>query len=100
MGGRLDQIKDAADYTFDWVWKPQGFEAWLKSGGGIYWIVGKPGSGKSTMMKYLSSHPRTFDTLSDLSPKNRAARSIIAVHCFDYGSAGGAPRGGAGDGMV
>src|SRR3569833_1005430 len=100
MGGRLEQIKDAADSTFDWVWKTQGFEAWLKSGGGIYWIVGKPGSGKSTMMKYLSSHPRTFDTLSDLSAKIRGARSMIAVHCFDYGIAGDSPLNRSLDGMV
>ena len=29
---------------------------WLRSGSGIFWISGKPGSGKSTFMKFIASH--------------------------------------------
>ncbi|RSM15812.1 hypothetical protein CDV31_004754 [Fusarium ambrosium] len=32
---------------------------WLSSGSGIFHISGKLGSGKSTLMKFLSTHPRT-----------------------------------------
>ncbi|RSL88912.1 hypothetical protein CEP51_001466 [Fusarium floridanum] len=32
---------------------------WLYSGSGIFHISGKLGSGKSTLMKFLSTHPRT-----------------------------------------
>jgi len=32
---------------------------WLASGGGIFHISGKLGSGKSTLMKYLCDHPST-----------------------------------------
>jgi hypothetical protein len=35
------------------------FLAWLRTDNGIYHISGKAGSGKSTLMKYLSNHNRT-----------------------------------------
>ncbi|KAI2634144.1 hypothetical protein GGS26DRAFT_552389 [Hypomontagnella submonticulosa] len=35
------------------------FINWLKQGSGIFHISGKPGSGKSTLMKYLTRHPKT-----------------------------------------
>ncbi|KAH7313718.1 hypothetical protein B0I35DRAFT_435724 [Stachybotrys elegans] len=35
------------------------FSRWLKKEGGIFWIHGKPGSGKSTLMKFISSHDKT-----------------------------------------
>lgn len=35
------------------------FVAWLEEGDGLYWIAGKAGSGKSTLMKYIASHPST-----------------------------------------
>jgi putative ribosome biogenesis GTPase RsgA len=34
------------------------FADWLENDGGIYWIAGKAGSGKSTLMKYL--WPRAY----------------------------------------
>ncbi|KAF7533315.1 hypothetical protein G7054_g7196 [Neopestalotiopsis clavispora] len=39
------------------------FEDWLKSDSDIYWISGKPGSGKSTLMKFLMSNPKTEEAL-------------------------------------
>ncbi|KAF4451006.1 hypothetical protein F53441_5953 [Fusarium austroafricanum] len=41
-----------------------GFTDWLLSDTPIYWISGNPGSGKSTLMKYLSEHPRTSEYLA------------------------------------
>lgn len=35
------------------------FIAWLKQGHGIFHIIGKPGSGKSTLMKYICRQPIT-----------------------------------------
>lgn len=32
------------------------FAVWLKTGQGIYWINGKAGSGKSTLMNYICQH--------------------------------------------
>ncbi|KAK8090418.1 hypothetical protein PG997_005379 [Apiospora hydei] len=37
--------------------------AWLRHGDGIYWINGKLGSGKSTLMKYVYEHSKTRDEL-------------------------------------
>ncbi|KAK2750104.1 hypothetical protein FQN57_004597 [Myotisia sp. PD_48] len=38
--------------------------AWLRTGDGVYHISGKPGSGKSTLMKFLCEHPRTVNELN------------------------------------
>ncbi|UPK99485.1 hypothetical protein LCI18_010420 [Fusarium solani-melongenae] len=35
------------------------FVDWLESKCHIYWVSGKPGSGKSTLMKFISSNPKT-----------------------------------------
>jgi NACHT domain len=41
-----------------------GFVAWLQSADNVFWISGKPGSGKSTLMKYaihyILSRPQLF----------------------------------------
>jgi hypothetical protein len=42
---------------------PINFSSWLESQGGTYWIRGKPGSGKSTLMKYIVKHGRTKQKL-------------------------------------
>ncbi|QGI92139.1 hypothetical protein CEK26_005208 [Fusarium fujikuroi] len=44
--------------------KWDSFTDWLLSGTPIYWISGNPGSGKSTLMKYLSEHTRTSGHLA------------------------------------
>ncbi|KAJ4367171.1 hypothetical protein N0V83_007701 [Neocucurbitaria cava] len=56
--------------TFKWIFKDQeasageqaswdSFTGWLQQAdSSIYWITGKPGSGKSTLMKYIHEHDR------------------------------------------
>ncbi|KAL2064442.1 hypothetical protein VTL71DRAFT_4936 [Oculimacula yallundae] len=53
-------------WTLSWIWetegpqdtKPPGFIQWLESGSDdIFWFSGFPGSGKSTLMNYLSRNP-------------------------------------------
>lgn len=64
---RFIQVKKAHPTTFEWMledsgpasYPPTRFKNWLRSQNGIYWICGKAGSGKSTLMKFLSSHPST-----------------------------------------
>lgn len=75
MSERYLEISDAADNTFGWIFGDASeqltsnkqltlpFEAWLEEGEGIFHISGKPGSGKSTLMKYLCTHTRTKSTL-------------------------------------
>jgi hypothetical protein len=44
------------------------FTEWLKSDSDIYWISGKPGSGKSTLVKFIVDSPLTKDALNTWRP--------------------------------
>lgn len=44
------------------------FSVWLKSGQGLYWINGKAGSGKSTLMNYICEDDRRLKYLKEWSP--------------------------------
>jgi ABC-type lipoprotein export system ATPase subunit len=39
------------------------FVQWLQSDDDLYWISGRPGSGKSTLMKFLCTHQQTKEHL-------------------------------------
>jgi hypothetical protein len=67
---RFDKIEDASNGTFDWIFGDPDLNLahWLRSETGIYWIRGKPGSGKSTLMKYLHNHPKTSELLKTWKP--------------------------------
>ena len=70
---RQDTVTEAHQKTFHWVYDTDGFDKsargwqsiaeWLENGDGVYWINGKAGSGKSTLMNYLSHHERTSGLL-------------------------------------
>lgn len=45
------------------------FSNWLSSTADIYWITGKPGSGKTTLVKYVLNHPKTATYLNIWSPQ-------------------------------
>lgn len=61
---RRQEIPNAHKNTFQWVFKPDlHFKEWLETGDGIYWVSGDPGSGKSTLIKYLSTHEVTHQAL-------------------------------------
>ena len=52
--------------TFKWIFDPSSaakFENWLRSQSGIYWIMGKAGSGKTTLIKFLLGHQQTKEAL-------------------------------------
>ena len=61
----FDGIKDSYDWIFgeplldNGVPKWTDFSQWLKSGDNVYWVNGKAGSGKSTLMNRICNHPRT-----------------------------------------
>lgn len=44
------------------------FSVWLKSGQELYWINGKAGSGKSTLMSYICQHSRRLEYLKEWCP--------------------------------
>ncbi|KAF2004327.1 hypothetical protein P154DRAFT_485533 [Amniculicola lignicola CBS 123094] len=72
MGLRESAIVGAHAKTFEWIFQEEAEEAgkqskfseWLASQADVYWISGKAGSGKSTLMKFLFHHPRVRDRLS------------------------------------
>ncbi|KAH8879298.1 hypothetical protein GQ53DRAFT_800286 [Thozetella sp. PMI_491] len=71
MSMRFDEVATAYTKTFEWILDDNfhsrsgiSFKHWLSSGSGIFHIAGKPGSGKSTLMKFLCSNIRTQETLN------------------------------------
>lgn len=54
------------------------FTSWLKSNEDLYWITGKPGSGKSTLMKFLYDDPSTRRLLNENTP----GETIMLSHFF------------------
>ena len=78
---RHRQIHEAHHQTFGWVFHDDysGLLKWLKEGTGIFWVSGKPGSGKSTFMKFVADDDRTRQALNEwASPK----AVTIASHYF------------------
>ncbi|KAJ9615275.1 hypothetical protein H2200_001350 [Cladophialophora chaetospira] len=65
MDDRKEKVEDAHPETFHWALNPGHKMPWdslpdfLESASGIYWIRGKPGCGKSTLMKYLFGEEKT-----------------------------------------
>ncbi|KAH8788039.1 hypothetical protein F5883DRAFT_657473, partial [Diaporthe sp. PMI_573] len=80
---RRAQIHIAHGDTFKWIfvgdndddpgevhnpWSWDSFSNWLRSSHSIYWINGKPGSGKTTLTKYILADQRTRRYLNIWSP--------------------------------
>jgi hypothetical protein len=67
---REQQLTDGDSTSFEWIWSSDtGLENWLSTGDGIFWICGKPASGKSTLMKYLTSHDSVETYLQRHDPR-------------------------------
>ncbi|PVI00440.1 hypothetical protein DM02DRAFT_473949, partial [Periconia macrospinosa] len=87
MTARQGSIEDAHKRTFDWIFQDTSkdqlqapsFLKWLSTGDGIYWIAGRAGSGKSTLMKYLFQHPKTKSNLEHWS---KSKSLVMASHFF------------------
>ncbi|EAQ84544.1 hypothetical protein CHGG_08558 [Chaetomium globosum CBS 148.51] len=95
---RLQAIPEAYSNTFQWVLQeprqsegadPQplwsSFPAWLREDSeNIYWITGKPGSGKSTLIKHLVSQPSTFSHLAEWGGHKKVL--TVMFYSWDAGS--------------
>ena len=86
---RHDRIPEAHAETFNWVFLGESDPAtpwanyvqWLKecdNTNGLYWVTGKAGSGKSTLMRYLYDDTRTRECLAHWA----APYSPTIVSCF------------------
>lgn len=67
--------------TFRWIFNDpeHGFKDWLESGQGTYWVSGKPGAGKTTLMKYICDSEETQDALRTWAGTREL---LIAEHFF------------------
>lgn len=76
---RVDEVATAHGETFQWIYrdpisgqKPwDNFPQWLEEGAGCYWISGKAGSGKSTLMKFIQRDERTQQRLQAWAGRRR-----------------------------
>lgn len=72
ISDRIETVAEVHRNTCKWIYsdpeatqKPwSNFAEWLRQGQGCYWINGKAGSGKSTLMKFIHHDPRTKSALS------------------------------------
>lgn len=74
MDDRKDDLKPAHLHTFRWALEPpqrgvkwDDLKKWFRTGSGIYWLSGKAGSGKSTLMKHLYDNQKTEMLLKEWS---------------------------------
>lgn len=85
---RREAIPEAATTTFEWIFQdnassPITFRSWLTTNtdSGLCWIYGKPGSGKSTLMKFIYDQDTTGDLLGVWAGDRQL---FIAQHHFWY----------------
>ncbi|KAI1211486.1 uncharacterized protein F4807DRAFT_472944 [Annulohypoxylon truncatum] len=69
QGSRFHTIDKNYEHTYEWVFDVEKtpFATWLEDGNNFFWIHGKPGSGKSTLMKFIAEDKRTLEHLHELS---------------------------------
>ena len=85
---RFNEVHKAHTKTFGWLLDdsegldipPTHFKHWLQSQNGIYWIGGKPGSGKSTLMKSITENPNVMGHLQQWA--GPAAKPILISWFF------------------
>ncbi|KAK5098828.1 hypothetical protein LTS08_006206 [Lithohypha guttulata] len=73
---RYETIEERYGNTLEWMFNPpedeqppwDSFVDWLRGGNSIYWVSGKPGSGKSTLMKYLVKKVQGDNFFGDKPP--------------------------------
>lgn len=82
---RMNEITASHRDTFQWIFDDDSkrpwdsFITWLRGDEPVYWIHGKPGSGKSTLMKFLANASRTRDCLTDWYPNDQV---LIVTYYF------------------
>lgn len=81
---REEQIHEAHEKTFSWIFDDNAtsFKKWLCSSSDVFWVSGKAGSGKSTLMKFLSSHTRTREILQEWAGGQR----LVSASYFFWNS--------------
>lgn len=83
---RHTQIAEHHEKTFEWALTTNqdstvgaSIGDWLREGDGIFWVSGRPGSGKSTLMKYIADSSITSRFITEWA---RPCRAAIVSHYF------------------
>ncbi|KAI1322186.1 hypothetical protein F5Y16DRAFT_387367 [Xylariaceae sp. FL0255] len=84
MRDREETISEAHKNTFQWIYedpvtmgKPWGnFAEFLRTDSKAYWVTGKPGSGKSTFMKFVNENRQTQTLLEEWAGENLVMASF------------------------
>jgi NACHT domain len=96
MSNRYESLPEAHPQTFEWAFHDsnddndswENLATWLKTGTGIYWIGGKPGSGKSTLMKHLYDDERTHRYLDQWARTGGTKDSPLRLATFFFWNSG------------
>ncbi|KAI1818194.1 hypothetical protein GGS20DRAFT_344957 [Poronia punctata] len=85
MNQRENTIGDADKDTTEWIFSDysrgegeRSFGEWLSSDDALFWITGKAGSGKSTLIKSVLRDRRTKEHLATWRP------SVVILHFFFF----------------
>lgn len=89
MQARESSIAEAHEKTFRWLFddSSSSFKKWLQSEDQLYWITGKAGSGKSTLMRYISQ-PTTNAEVDILSENERTGKPRCAEYLETWAGTG------------
>ncbi|KAN0102275.1 hypothetical protein V8E51_012785 [Hyaloscypha variabilis] len=96
MTARYESVADAHPNTFNWAYEDPrqdqlpwlNFSKWLKTGKGVYWISGKPGSGKSTLMKHIFDDERTRRYLHQWASHTQHPHPPLCLATFFFWNSG------------
>ncbi|KAI3318364.1 hypothetical protein HD806DRAFT_512072 [Xylariaceae sp. AK1471] len=82
---RLETIDNKFSRTFEWAFDEDSILAnWIRTGTGMFWIHGKPASGKSTLMKFIYQSQQTWELLHRFS--SEALQIKTAFFFYDRGT--------------
>jgi hypothetical protein len=94
LEGRKSEVKHTHRETFKWIFEPSesvdsdirqhthNFKTWLlsnESAENVFWVFGKPGAGKSTLMKFIAHYP---DLNTNLEQWSNGRQLIVAQYYF------------------
>lgn len=87
---RQSSIKAAYKNTFEWIFTDQRKTSesnttlveWMSAGNGLYWMSGRAGTGKSSLIRFLQHDPRTLSAFH----KWAGARPLILATFYFWNS--------------
>ncbi|KAI1422272.1 hypothetical protein F5Y12DRAFT_717505 [Xylaria sp. FL1777] len=87
MVARRENIANAHAMTFEWISQHPdtetksvtSFSRWIEDGDKVFWVSGKAGSGKSTLMKFLVRCPSIREGLTRWASSQKL---VTSVHFF------------------